>query len=223
MPRLSPQTAFLMRGSALLITLLSLWWFVLSVPMLAALRFTVENTGGLFFGGRSVDLVHENPGGDWTFHVPFEATIPATPEQPASRIDSVDFDLVRKDVHAFTFSLPVFWAVMLAAPNLRRSLRRILTGTAVMAVLELLLLMLLVDINARNTVAQITHTGGAFEKWLLKTGEYFVVGVIPFAAPFVLALACHPDLRRQILGWLADPLEAAAKPAPATSKLRARK
>jgi hypothetical protein len=220
MPQLSAQTRFLLRGSALLFALLVLWWFVLSGPMVAALRTTVEITGSLFFGGRPADLVHEALGGEWTFHVPFETIVPATPQQPASAIHSVDFDLSRKDVNGFTFSLPVFWAIMLAAPALRRNLRALATGSIVMAAVELLLLMLLVEINARNTVAQLTPAQSGAEKWLLHFGEYLVVVVLPYAVPFVLALSLHGDLRRQILGSGAEP-EMAAVAASRKPKSRA--
>jgi hypothetical protein len=210
MPRLSPQHRFLLRGSALLVALLIFWWFFLSAPMLAILRTTVEITGGLFFGGSSADLMRETPAGDWAFHVPIEAIIPAAPPQPASAIHSVDFDLARKDVNAFTFSLPVFWAIMLAAPNLHRNLRTLALGTAVMAVIELLLLLLLIEINA----GLATHAQGDIEKWLLRVGEYLVVTVIPYAAPFVLAISVHRDLRRQMLVWVTESPVPAAAPAP---------
>lgn len=195
MPRLRPQTRFLLRASTLLVGLLVLWWWILCGPMLGALRVTVDSTGGVFFGGRSQDLVHETASGDWSFHVPMEA-VTAT-----ARIHSVDFDLARTDVNAFTFSLPVLWAILLAAPRLRRNLGTLALGSVAMVLFELLLMMVFIEIYARNAVSQITHVQSALEKWALHFAEYLVVSVLPYAAPFVLALAVHRDLRLQILGW----------------------
>src|SRR6185436_18027812 len=123
MPELKPQTQFLLRGSALLIALLSLWWFVLLNPMLYVLQ------GGASLFGRQIQ---ETPSGDWTFRVPLEMIIPASPGQAAQQVHSIDFDMPRTDIIAFTFSLPVFWAIVLAAPGLRRNLRPLATGTAIM-------------------------------------------------------------------------------------------
>ena len=82
MPKLKPQTRFLLRGSALLIGLLTLWWFALLNPMLAVLQGSGGVLGGLILGGKNGELINENPSGDWTFCVPLELTVPASPEQP---------------------------------------------------------------------------------------------------------------------------------------------
>src|ERR1019366_2924277 len=54
MPKLKPQTRFLLRGSALLVGLLSLWWFLLLSPML----YMLKGAAGAFM------LIQENPSGD---------------------------------------------------------------------------------------------------------------------------------------------------------------
>jgi hypothetical protein len=203
MPQLRPQTRFLLRASTLLIGLLVFWWWILCGPMVAALRVTVETTGGLFFGGRSLDLVHVTASGDWSFHVPMEAVT------PTARIHSVDFDLAATDVNAFTFSLPVFWAIVLAAPHLRRNLGTLAFGSVAMVLVELLLMMIFIEIYARNAAFQVTHAQSAFERWALHFAEYLIVSVLPYAAPFVLALTVHRDLRVQILGWGGEPASSA--------------
>jgi hypothetical protein len=163
--------------------------------MLKGLRLTLESTRSLFFGVSSQYLVHETASGDWNFHVPIEAVT------PTARIHSVDFDLAGSDVKAFTFSLPVFWAIILAAPHPRRNLRTAALGSVAMMLVELLLLAVFIEIYARNAVSQLTLAQSATEKWALHVGEYMVISVIPYAAPFVLALGMHRGLRMQILGW----------------------
>jgi hypothetical protein len=198
MPKLKPQTRFLLRGSALLIGLLTLWWFVLLNPMVAVLEGAGGVLGGWVFGGKSGELINENASGGWTFRVPLEMTVPASPEEPlAQQVHSIDFDIPRGDVIAFTFSIPVFWAITLAAPGLRRNVGPLVVGTLLMAGVELLLLLLFAEIAAHKAVAQLTPVSTTVA-WLLHMGEYLTVSVLPYALPFVVALAVHRELRWQI-------------------------
>lgn len=188
MPALKPQTRFLLRGSALLVGLLTLWWFVLLGPMLSLLKGAA---GGFLF-------IAENPSGDWTVRVPLEQTLSATPQQPAQQIHSVDFDIRRGDVISFTFSLPVYWAIILAAPGVRRCLRPLLLGTVLMSAVELVLLVIFAQITARNAVSQLDGAVDAGGKWVRHLGEYLIISVLPYAVPFVVALSLHRELRGEI-------------------------
>jgi hypothetical protein len=204
MPKLKPQTRFLLRGSALLVGLLSLWWFLLLSPML----FLLKGAAGAFL------LIQENPSGDWTLRVPLEKTLPATPQQPvAQQVHSIDFDMPRSDVIAFTFSLPVYWAIILAAPGVRRNLRPLLVGTAVMAAVELAMLLVFAGISARNTAAQLTGGEDAVGQWARHFGEYLLANVLPYATPFVVALSLHRGLRAEIFPW-SNAVEAPVTPPP---------
>jgi len=104
------------------------------------------------------------------------------------------------DVNAFTFSLPVFWAIVLAAPGIRRSLRPLIFGTILVAILEIVLLLIYVEICARNAASQLAPQSG-LTKWFLHFGEYLVVSVIPYTAPFPIALCVHRELRSQFFRW----------------------
>ncbi len=203
--QVKPQTRFLLRGSALLVTLLALWWFVLLNPMLGVLR----GAAGTFVG-----IEDAADATNWSVSVGLDRILPATPEQPvAQQIHSIDFDLQHTDVIGFTFSLPLFWALMLAAPGLRRNLRPLALGTALMAVVELLLFLAFAQIAARNAYAHISGINDPTGAWLRHVGEYMIVGVLPFALPFVVALSLQRDLRAAIFPWS---IEAAtvAPPAP---------
>jgi hypothetical protein len=189
MPKLKPQTRFLLRGSVLLVGLLSLWWFLLLSPML----YMLKGAAGAFL------LIQENPSGDWTLRVPMEKTLPATPQQPvAQQVHSIDFDIPRSDVIAFTFSLPLYWAIILAAPGVRQNLRPLLVGTAVMAAVEVAMLLVFAEISARNTAAQLGGGEDAVGKWARQFGEYLLASVLPYATPFVVALSLHRGLRAEI-------------------------
>jgi hypothetical protein len=192
---------FLVRGSALLILLLVFWWFLLLNPLLFLLRDSAELFGSLILGGESGQFVTETPSGDWSFRVPLEAVAPRLPQQSGPlQIHSIDFDIARSDVNAFTFSLPVFWAIVLAVPGIRRSLRPLIFGTILVAILEIVLLLIYVEICARNAASQLAPQSG-LTKWFLHFGEYLVVSVIPYTAPFPIALCVHRELRSQFFRW----------------------
>ena len=212
MPKLKPQTRFLLRGSVLLVGLLSLWWFLLLSPML----YMLKGAAGAFL------LIQENASGDWTLRVPLEMTLPATPQQPvAQQVHSIDFDIPRSDVIAFTFSLPVFWAIILAAPGVRRNLRPLLVGTAVMAAVEVAMLLVFAEISARNTAAQLSGGEDAVGKWARQFGEYLLASVLPYATPFVVALSLHRGLRAEIFPW-SNAVEAPASAPPVDRAQRRR-
>jgi len=177
---------FLLRGSVLLIGLLTLWWFALLDPML----FLLKSAAGDFV------RIEENPSGDWSLRVRVEKTVPATDLQPMARqIHSVDFDMQRSDVITFTFSLPVYWAIILATPGVRRNLRPLLWGTALMSAVELTLLVVFAGIMASGVAAQLAGSEEAGGRWIRMFGVYLVVNVLPYATPFVVALLLHRELR----------------------------
>jgi hypothetical protein len=180
---------FLLRGSALLAGGLALWWFFLAGPMLYLLSGAVG----------SFVLMQKNPTGDYTLRVPFEASLPATPENPTpQKIRSIDFDMPRSDAITFTFSLPVFWAIMLAAPGVRRNHMPLLLGTAVMAFIELAMLLTFAHITAWNAVAQMAGEVDAGEKWVRAVGDYLITNVFPYVAPVIVAMLVHSELRKEI-------------------------
>jgi hypothetical protein len=216
MPSASPQTRFLLRGSGLLIALLALWWFLLLNPLLFLLRGAVEVCGPLVFGADSSEFVRETPQGDWSVRVPLEVAARASaPGQPgAAAIHSVDFDIARADAIAFTFSLPVYWAIVLAAPGIRRSLRPLIYGSGIIAILEIVLFLAFAAIFAHKVADGLSAPGAAVD-WPVRLGDYLVVAVIPYMAPFLIAFALHRDLRTQVLPWASVQLP----PSPGASAL----
>jgi hypothetical protein len=211
MSRLKPQARFLLRGSTLIVAMLSIWWFVLLNPLLAALQIAAS----------PFLHIEETPSRDWTLTVPIEKTLPAMPQQPvAQQIHSIDFDLPRTDVTAFTFSLPVYWALIFAAPGFRRSFRPLLLGTLLMGVVELVLLLVFAQIAAHNTIVQVTGVDDAFGKWLRHLGEYLIENMLPYATPFAVALALHPGLREAIFALAPSAAMPAVTPSLPAKKRR---
>jgi len=192
----------LLRGSVLLVSFLLIWWFFLVNPLLSFLRGAVEVSGSVFYGGAARELVSETPSGDWSFRVPMEIVLPPSPQQPTGAVvHSIDFDMPRSDVTAFPFSLPVFWAIVLAAPGIRRALWPWIQGSMLVTILEIVLVVCFVEISAHKVAAQWYPPQGETASWLLRFSEYMVVNVIPYAAPFLIAIALHRELRWQMLRW----------------------
>jgi hypothetical protein len=141
---------------------------------------------------------------------------------------SIDFDLARSDAGSFTFGLPVFWAIILAAPGVRRNLRPLIQGTLAMACGEILFLLMFAEVFARKTAAQLTQSQNAAANGLLHFGDYMVMGVIPYVLPFVIAIWQHRELREQIFHWggvadqPADAIAASAGNPSRQAKKRAR-
>jgi hypothetical protein len=178
--------------------------------LLYLLKGSAEACSGLVFGGHSNRFVTEAPGGDWTFEVPLEFAVPDLSHGARLvHMNSIDFDLARSDVGAFTFGLPVYWAIVLAVPGIRRGLRPLILGTLAMAFVEIVLLLIFVEIFAHQTAAQLSQSQDGVSSWLLHFGKYLVVNVIPYAIPFLIAIWLHRELRAQIFHWeTAAPLPA---------------
>jgi hypothetical protein len=196
---LRPHARFLLRSSVLLIGMLGLWWFVLRAPMLFLLRESETVVLRLLSSNGSKEPITEDPSGDWSFRIPVDNTERALSRDTGPvRFRAIEFTIARADVVLFTFSVPVYWAIALAAPGVRSALRPLLWGTAVMAVVEVISLLALVEIGAHAAIAQIRPSVDGLDAWLREFGNDLIVGVIPFAAPVLAAVAFHPGLRSQI-------------------------
>jgi hypothetical protein len=184
----NPQTRFLVRGSALLVCLLTLWWFVLLRPMTCLLK----GAAGVFVS------IEQNPSGGWTLQVPFEKTLPVTFHQSMARqIRHIDIQMTPEDVTMFIFSLPVYWAIILAAPNIRRNISALLLGTLLIAATEIALLLGYAEITAFSAASQLTGEE-SIPEWVRRLGFYLVVNVLPYTAPFIVALSLHRRLRSEV-------------------------
>jgi ABC-type molybdate transport system permease subunit len=104
----------------------------------------------------------------------------------------------------FTVSLPLYWAILLAAPG-RRLLLRMSCGTAVLATFALLSI----------AVYAIRLVGGYFHLamegipgFLMDSAAYLATGVVPYFGPVLVALSLNGELRGLILTSEAAPAAA---------------
>src|ERR1700680_1297479 len=126
-----PQVRFLLRGSALLIAMLALWWLALRSPMLFLLRLSESAALRLLPNADSTEPIAVDSSGDWNFRMPVEDTRRETIRKNGPvKFQTVEFTIPRPDVVLFTFSLPVYWAMVLAVPMGRSGIRALIWGTA---------------------------------------------------------------------------------------------
>ena len=85
-------------------------------------------------------------------------------------------------------------------------------GTVLLALMEIALLLLFAEVFAHKTAGRMALSTSAFQSWVFHLGEYMVLNVVPYIAPFVIALWLHRDLRSMVFGWL--PADAAAVAVP---------
>jgi hypothetical protein len=213
--KLSDPLRFLLRALVFLALMLALWWLVLLNPLLAGLRFSAELTLRLLPGGGSVSHVTIGPDRNWTFQVPAPAVVmnqERTQQMLAAagsgriKIRSMKVEGAAGYPILFTVSLPLYWAILLAAPG-RRRLLRMAAGTAVLAAFALLSI----------AVYAIRLVGGYFQLtteglpgFMMDSAVYMAAGVVPYLAPVLVALSLDGELRGLILAGEAAP---AAEPA----------
>ena len=186
------ETAFLLRGSLLLIALLTLWWFALRSPFLMALR----QAAGVFL------TIDDAPSGDWTIRVPLDHFLAATAQSPPMAIHSIDFDLAPDDAASFTFSILILWAVLLAASGWKLRPRPLLLGSAVVLTAQILMFLIFAKVTAGKAAARLPGAlDSGFAAWYLKASDYFLGQFAPYFVPVMVALTVDRELRRDILAF----------------------
>ena len=195
MPTRSRLAGLLLRGSLLMIGVLTLWRLALQTPLLAMLR-TSEDVALRLLGSDSGDPIAVETSGDWTFQVPVAA--PASGRANPAEIRSVEFSISRSDLVLFTFSLPVYCAIAWIVPVSRAGLRALFWGAGIVALVEVLSLLGFIEITAHSVATQMEHIAAGSNKWPSEFGNYLLTQVIPFAAPVLIAVISRRDLRSQV-------------------------
>ena len=209
---LSDPLRFLLRALVLLALMLALWWLVLLNPLLAGLRLSAELTLRLLPGGGSVSHVTIGPDRNWTFQVPAPAAVvnqestqqmlgAAAAGSGRIKIRSIKVEGTARYPILFTVSLPLFWAILLAAPG-RPRLLRIACGTAVLAILALLSIAVYA-VRLVGGYFQLTTEG--FPGFLMDSAMYLAAGVVPYLGPVLVALSLDGELRGLILAGEGEP------------------
>ena len=225
--QLSDPLRFLLRALVFLALMLALWWLVLLNPLLAGLRLSADLTLRLLPGGGSVSHVTIGPGRNWTFQVPAPAAVvnqertqqmlgAAAAGSGRIKIRSMKVEGAARYPILFTVSLPLYWAILLAAPS-RRRLLRMACGTVVLAALALLSIAVYA-VRLAGGYFQLTTEG--LPGFLMDSAMYLAVGVVPYLGPVLVALSLDGELRGLILASEAAPAAASTLSAPPRRRQR---
>lgn len=205
----SPQLRFLLRGSVLLVAMLALWWWVLLNPLLGWVRLSTELTLRLLAGASSTSHITVDAQGDWTLQVPLPAFVskrdtvqqmfgPVPKGTSPVKVRSFKLEASGRYPVLFTLGFPLYWAMVLAAPRSKRIWRALIRGTALVAIIAPLSLMFYV-VYAISEYFHLIPAGPAH--YMMDFGEYLNLNVTPYAAPVLIAMWLHTELRSQIFSW----------------------
>jgi hypothetical protein len=191
---------FLLRSTVLVILFQTLWWFLLLNPLLFLLKGSVKIFGSMIYNSNVQQFLTETDSGEWEFQTSRALDLPNQSRQPGFSKKALTITMQPSDFYFFTFGIPVFWAIILAS-GIRRSYRPMILGTIAMTVIETALALALVELTAYRIMAQVSGSRGEFAEWFVRFGYSIVLLVIPFIAPFLVAIALHRELRWQIFRW----------------------
>jgi len=196
------QAGFLLRGLVLLPAMLALWWLLLLNPLLDMLRVSAQLALRALPRAGALTRITEEAGGDWAIRMPLPSPLETTAQrmfganqtQPV-KTRFLTLRLPRQAFIRFTMAMPLFWAIVLAAPLSRRTVRAVLAGSALLAVLALLTGALFVAYTIHQQIPLVLSRAGVF---LLKFSHYLNTDALPYLAAIVLAFWLHADLRSQV-------------------------
>jgi hypothetical protein len=193
---------FLLRGMVLLPAMLALWWLLLLNPLLDMLRVSAELALRALPRAGALTRITEETGGDWAIRMPLPNPLEAAAQQMFGsnqkrqvKTRFLTLRLPRRLFIRFTMAMPLFWAIVLAAPVSRRTARAMVAGSALLAVLALLSSALFVAHTLHQQIPLVSSRAGVF---LLDFSHYLNTDALPYVAAIVLALWLHADLRSQV-------------------------
>jgi hypothetical protein len=193
-----PQFRFLTRFSGLFVAALALWWLVLVGPLREWVRLSTAvllDAAGAFQSETSVAI---QPDGTWMIQAPVPGTSAAMRDLGARvRYRSIRLQVAQWIPTLQTVSLPLYWALLLAAGRTRGWWRALAGGTAVLlAIPPVSLLVYAAHVIQRNLYP---HSAPKYAA-LLDFADYVCGTALPYITPVLLALAMHRNLRATILG-----------------------
>jgi hypothetical protein len=184
---LSPQSRFLSRATCAFAVLLAVWWFALRPPLLWWTRVATDALLSAIPGAplRTGVTVAEDA---WVIQAPVRiagiwrsARVQTGPRLPTQ----------------LTIAIPLFWAILIAAPRFRREWTAWALGTAILLALPPVGLLL----YSAHVVQLYAFPGaGPLARSAIASADYIASTVLPYAGPVLASIGVHPELRRHILG-----------------------
>lgn len=193
------QRRFLLRGSVVLAGMLFLWWLTLVDPLLALLRVSADLPLRCLPGAARAAAIRVLPSGDWVFRVPVPSSLlDPSMSRRAGKFRGIQLVLPQSTLVLFTLGFPIFWALVLPVPEGRRLWRVLVQGTAVIAAIAVMQVLLYIGYTINANLHLIRNSAAV---WLLNYAHYMNRYMIPYTAPFCVAMWIHRKLRSDILSW----------------------
>jgi hypothetical protein len=181
------QTRFLARATIAFAILLPIWWILLRPPLLWWTRVATDVALAAIPGAplrTGVTVV----GDVWVIQAPL-------------RLSGV-WRNARVETGArlptqLTVAIPLFWAILIAAPRFRREWTAWIAGTlALLALPPAGLLFYSVHVVQLYAFPE----AGLVARGAVAAADYFVSTFLPYVGPVLAALALNPELRRKVIG-----------------------
>jgi len=186
----SPQSRFLLRASLFFAAMLLAWWFVLLGPLLAWTRVSTDFALNILPGATLKTGATVNAEGVWVVQAPVRV---------AGVWRNIRVEAGRRLPTQLTIGMPLFWAILLAAPGLRKTGRLLRiwgAGSVILLAIPPAGLLL----YAAHVVQMYVFPGAAPPlRAAVAAADYFTSTAAPYLTPVLVAVALHPELRRQVL------------------------
>lgn len=199
------KDSLIARAAAAVVLSLAAWWFLLKKACLALLwaaaYFPLALTVGAP-GGAPVEMLAES--GQWKFNVAIDGAAHGVKTADGQAADSVEFVGDADNVAFFTSG----WVVYLALSGVvggfaKKRWVRTLKGFGAQLLVSVLALALYAYINGYGNVLNGQAAASTF-LWWLRWAYHIDYLVVPFAGPFIVAVAVHPEWREYVLKGLGE-------------------
>jgi hypothetical protein len=172
------------------------WWFLLKPASLWLLRILAWFPLALFVAPPHLNPVRVDPATqEWVFNVAVNTSVTDPQTGARQSVDSVEFAAPEGNVAFFACGWFCYLALAFAAAGVsRRQARGLLKGLGVQTVVNVLALAAYAYINGYGEVINVPGQA-SLAVWLCKYFYYVIYLVVPYAAPFAIALLMHSEWR----------------------------
>lgn len=171
---------------------MALWWFLLKPASLWLLRMLAWLPLAILVAPAHLDPVRIDPDThEWVFNVALNTSVQDPGTGSRQRLASVEVAAPEDNLAFFACGWFCYLALAFAA---RGQAKSILKGLGAQTVVNVLSLAAYAYLNGYASVINVPGKTG-FEAWLFKYFYYIVYLVVPYAAPFAIALLIHKEWR----------------------------
>ena len=172
------------------------WWFLFKPFSLSLLRVLAWLPLAILVAPPHLDPIRLDPGThEWVFNVAVNTVVTNPQTGNHQRIDSVEFVAAGDNLAFFACGWFCYLALAFSAAGFSRTkAKRMLQGLGMQTAINILSLAAYAYINAYTSVVNVPGSG-APALWLYRYFYFLIYLVVPYAAPFGVALLVHREWR----------------------------